>query len=71
MTEPNQSPYYLVTSIFPPGLVRRFGSEAEALTYASVTATKNRLRLLIVRVDPVEPEVLCSIVAECSGELPF
>jgi hypothetical protein len=65
------TPYYLVSGIRPSGLVWRFDTEAEALAYAGVTANNRRLRLLVTRIDPAEPEVLCTIVAEFSEELPF
>jgi hypothetical protein len=71
MTEADPAPYDLVSSISPPGLVRRFGSEAEAVQFARKTADRSRLRLLVVKYDPAEPETLCEIVGEYSEELPF
>jgi hypothetical protein len=51
--------------------VPSLSSEAAALSFTSVTAQRARLRMLVARYDPVEPEVLCAIVAEVSRELPF
>jgi hypothetical protein len=71
MIEPDQQPYFLVTGISPLGLTRRFACQEEAVAFARETADRSRLRLLVVRYDPAEPELLCTIVAEYSGELPF
>jgi hypothetical protein len=71
MSEPDQATYYLVSACNRSDLTRRFVTEAEALAFAATTANRHRLRLLVARYDPAEPDTLCTIVAEFSGELPF
>jgi hypothetical protein len=68
---PIELPVWIVRTLTPPGCVWRFGTKEEAVACAEETAKRLRLRVLVVRIDPNEAEVLCEIVEEFDGSLPF
>jgi hypothetical protein len=69
--EPVELPSWVVSSLNPPGLRLRFGTRDEAVACAEETAKRLRLRVLVVKLDPGEADVLCEIVEEYDGTLPF
>jgi hypothetical protein len=69
--EPIPLPYWTVSTLRPPGCTWKFGTETEALACAEEAAKRLRLRVLVTRIDPSEPELLSEIVEEFDGTLPF
>jgi hypothetical protein len=64
-------PVWIVSTLKPPGCVWRFGTREEAVACAEDAARRLRLCVLVVRIDPNEPEVLLTIEGEWDGSLPF
>jgi hypothetical protein len=64
-------PYWVVSTLDPPGCSWRFGTKGETIAHAEETAKRLRLRVLVVKLDPNEPDVLATIEGEWDGSLPF
>jgi hypothetical protein len=68
---PIELPVWVVSTLQPPGCVWRFGTKDKAVACAEEAARRLRLRVLVVKLDPSEPEILATIVGEWDGSLPF